>query len=91
VLWTVVFAVVAGAVVGPLARLALPGRQSISLPLTIAFGAAGSLVGMLIYYSISGDRDTVAVDWTSGLIGVVVAAILILGYGRVRGASPPPR
>jgi uncharacterized membrane protein YeaQ/YmgE (transglycosylase-associated protein family) len=91
VLWTVVFAVVAGAVVGPLARLALPGRQSISLPLTIGFGAAGSLVGMLIYYSISGDRDTVAVDWTSGVIGVVVAAILILGYGRVRGASPPPR
>ena len=90
-LWTIVFAVVAGAAVGALARLALPGRQSVSLPLTIAVGAAGSLVGTLIYYSISGDRDTVAVDWTSGLIGVAVAAILILGYGRVRGASHPTR
>ena len=90
-LWTIVFAVVAGSVVGPLARLALPGRQSISILLTIVFGAAGSLVGTLIYYSISGDRDTVAVDWTSGLIGVAVAAILILGYGRVRGASHPTR
>jgi uncharacterized membrane protein YeaQ/YmgE (transglycosylase-associated protein family) len=91
VLWTIVFAVVAGAVVGPLARLALPGRQSISLPLSIAFGAAASHVRTLIYYTISGDRDTVAVDWTSGLIGVAVAAVLILGYGRVRGASHPTR
>jgi uncharacterized membrane protein YeaQ/YmgE (transglycosylase-associated protein family) len=91
VLWTIVFAVVAGAVIGPLARLALPGRQSISVLMTILLGAAGSLVGTLIYYSISGDRDTPAVDWISGLIGVVVAAALILGYGRVRGASHPTR
>lgn len=90
-LWTIAFAVVSGAIVGPLARLALPGRQSISVPSTIVLGAAGSLVGALIYYSISGNRDTAAVDWISGLIGVVVAAALILGYGRVRSASQPTR
>ena len=90
-LWTIVFAVAAGAVVGPLARLALPGRQSISVLMTVVLGAAGALVGTLIYYSISGDHDTSAVDWISGLIGVVVAAALILGYGRVRGASYHPR
>jgi uncharacterized membrane protein YeaQ/YmgE (transglycosylase-associated protein family) len=89
-LWTIVFAVVAGSVVGPLARLALPGRQSISILLTIVFGAAGSLVGTLIYYSISGDHGTTSVDWVSGVIGVVVAAALILGYSRVRGEPPHP-
>ncbi|GAA2162312.1 hypothetical protein FHX52_3565 [Humibacillus xanthopallidus] len=90
-LWTVVFAVLAGAVVGGLARLLLPGRQSISVLMTIVLGAAGSLVGTLIYYSISGDRTASSVDWVSGAIGVVVAAALILGYGRVRGASHPTR
>jgi uncharacterized membrane protein YeaQ/YmgE (transglycosylase-associated protein family) len=86
-LWTIVFAVLAGSVVGPLARLALPGRQSISILLTIVLGAAGSLVGTLIYFSISGDHGTASVDWVSGVIGVVVAAALILRYGRVRSAS----
>lgn len=90
-LWTVGFAVVAGAVVGPLARLVLPGKQSISVLLTIALGAAGSLIGALIYYSISGDRAAATVDWVSGLIGVAVAAALIVGYGRVRGESQPTR
>jgi uncharacterized membrane protein YeaQ/YmgE (transglycosylase-associated protein family) len=90
-LWTVVFALVAGAVVGPLARLVLPGRQSVSVLMTIVLGAAGSLVGTLIYYSISGDHAATSVDWVSGVIGVVVAAALILGYGRVRGASHPTR
>ncbi|TQM62263.1 GlsB/YeaQ/YmgE family stress response membrane protein [Humibacillus xanthopallidus] len=90
-LWTVVFAVVAGAVVGPIARLVLPGRQSISILMTIVLGAAGSLVGTLIYYSISGDRTAASVDWVSGVIGVIVAAALILGYGRVRGESHPTR
>jgi uncharacterized membrane protein YeaQ/YmgE (transglycosylase-associated protein family) len=90
-LWTVVFAVVAGAVVGPLARLVLPGRQSISILLTIVLGAAGSLIGTLIYYSISGDHAATTVDWVSGLIGVVVAAALIVGYGRVRDARHPTR
>jgi uncharacterized membrane protein YeaQ/YmgE (transglycosylase-associated protein family) len=90
-LWTVVFAVVAGAVVGPLARLVLPGRQSISVLLTTVLGAAGSLIGALIYYAISGDHATATVDWVSGLIGVAVAAALIVGYGRVRGEHQTTR
>jgi len=89
--WTVVFAVIAGAVVGLLARLAVPGRQSISVLMTVALGAAGSLVGTLIYYSISGDRAASSIDWVSSAIGVVVAAVLILGYGRVRGESHSTR
>jgi uncharacterized membrane protein YeaQ/YmgE (transglycosylase-associated protein family) len=90
-LWTFAFATVAGAVVGLLARLALPAGQSISVPMATVLGAAGSLVGTLIYYSISVDHETASVDWVSGVIGVVVAAALVLGYGRVRSASNPTR
>ena len=46
---TILMALVAGAIVGPLARLALPGRQNMTLGLTIGLGAIGSLIGAFIY------------------------------------------
>ena len=82
---TIITALIAGAIIGPLARLALPGKQSMSLLLTVILGAVGSLIGALIYYKATGVSDTKGIDWISGLIGVVVAAALILGYGAITG------
>lgn len=82
---TIITALIAGAIVGPLARLVLPGKQSISIPLTIVIGAIGSLIGAFIFYQATGVSDTKGIDWISGLIGVVVAAALIVGYGTVTG------
>lgn len=84
-LQTILLALVAGAIVGPLARLVLPGRQSMSLLMTILIGAVGSLIGAWIYYQVTGVDDTKGIDWISGLIGVVVAALLIVIYGMVTG------
>lgn len=84
---TIIAALVAGAIVGPLARLALPGRQNISLIMTVVLGAIGSVIGALIYYKVTGVDDTKGIDWISGLIGVVVAALLIVGYGMVTGSK----
>jgi uncharacterized membrane protein YeaQ/YmgE (transglycosylase-associated protein family) len=82
---TILTALVAGAIVGPLARFVLPGRQNIGILMTIILGAIGSAVGAWIYYKITGVDDTKGIDWTSGLIGVVVAAALIVGYSMIRG------
>ncbi len=82
---TIIAALIAGAIVGPLARLALPGKQNISVLLTVILGAIGSLVGAFIYYQATGVSNTKGIDWISGLIGVVVAAALIIGYGMVAG------
>jgi len=82
---TILMALVAGAIVGPLARFVLPGRQKIGLLMTVILGAVGSVVGAWIYYKLTGVTDTGGIDWTSGLIGVVVAAALIVGYGMIRG------
>ncbi|MFC7595238.1 GlsB/YeaQ/YmgE family stress response membrane protein [Terrabacter sp. GCM10028922] len=82
---TILMALVAGAIVGPLARLVLPGRQDMSVLLTVILGAIGSLIGAFIYYKATGVDDTKGIDWISGLIGVVVAAALIVGYGMVTG------
>ncbi|GAA5027080.1 hypothetical protein GCM10023258_21520 [Terrabacter aeriphilus] len=84
-LTTILMALVAGAVVGPLARLVLPGRQSMGVVLTVVLGAVGSLLGALIYYKATGVQDSDGIDWISGLIGVVVAAALIVGYGMITG------
>lgn len=82
---TILAALVAGAIVGPLARLALPGKQHMGVLLTVVLGAVGSLIGAFIYYKATGVDNTRGIDWISGLIGVVVAAALIVGYGMVSG------
>ena len=82
---TILMALVAGAIVGPLARLVLPGRQNIGVLMTVILGAIGSLIGAFIYFKATGQPDTKGIDWISGLIGVVVAAALIVGYGMVTG------
>ena len=38
----------AGVIIGPLARLVLPGKQNISLTMTIVVGAVGAIFGGLI-------------------------------------------
>ena len=84
-LTTILMALVAGAIVGPLARLVLPGKQHISLLMTVVLGAIGSVIGAWIYYLATGQQDTAGIDWIAGLIGVVCAAALILIYGALTG------
>ena len=79
---TLVAALVAGALIGPLARAALPGRHDTSVVTTVVLGAFGAVVGAWIYKAASGSQ-TSGIDWTSFLIGAVVAAALIVGYGMV--------
>ena len=83
---TLVAALVAGALIGPLARAALPGRHDTGVAASVVLGAFGSVVGAWIYKAASGSQ-TSGVDWTSFLIGAVVAAALIVGYGMIASDS----
>jgi uncharacterized membrane protein YeaQ/YmgE (transglycosylase-associated protein family) len=83
---TLVAALVAGALIGPLARAALPGRHDTGVTASVVLGAFGSVVGAWIYKAASGSQ-TSGVDWTSFLIGAVVAAALIVGYGMIASDS----
>jgi uncharacterized membrane protein YeaQ/YmgE (transglycosylase-associated protein family) len=53
--YLIVLAIV-GLITGALARLALPGRDPMSIPATIGVGIAGSFIAGLIYYAISGGQ-----------------------------------
>lgn len=82
---TIVGAIIVGAIVGALARLVLPGKQSISVLVTIILGILGSLVGSWLYTQLSGNSDTSGIDWIALFLGVVVAAVLIVAYGALVG------
>ncbi|AOT57538.1 MULTISPECIES: GlsB/YeaQ/YmgE family stress response membrane protein [Streptomyces] len=70
------WAIVAGLVIGLLAKLVLPGRQPIPLWLTVLLGIGGAVVGNALA-SAFGVRDTGGVDWIRHILQIGVAAALI--------------
>ena len=71
---------VQGLIFGALARLALPGKDPMSIPMTIGLGIAGSFIGGLLTYAISGGRNAggffVAFVCTVGLVYLVRAGFV---------------
>lgn len=84
VLSTIVWGLVAGIIIGPLARLVLPGKQDISLLMTIVIGAVGAILGGFIADAI-GVSETDGIDWIKLAIQVGVAAVAVLVYGGMSG------
>jgi uncharacterized membrane protein YeaQ/YmgE (transglycosylase-associated protein family) len=84
VLGTIIGGLLAGIIIGPLARLVLPGKQNISLGMTILVGAVGALVGGFIA-DWAGVGETSGIDWIKLAIQVGVAAVVVLLYGSMAG------
>ncbi|MGH8870523.1 MAG: GlsB/YeaQ/YmgE family stress response membrane protein [Acidimicrobiia bacterium] len=84
VLATIVGGLIAGIIIGPLARLVLPGKQNISIGMTILIGAVGAIVGGLIA-DWAGVSDTDGIDWIKHAIQVGVAVVVVLIYGSMAG------
>lgn len=83
ILGTIVGALVAGIIIGPLARLVLPGKQHMSLGMTIVLGAVGALIGGFIY-ELLGGGETSGIDWIRLFIQIGVAAVAVVIYGRMK-------
>ena len=79
VLWTIVGALIAGVIIGPLGRLVLPGKQNISLGMSIIIGAVAALVGGFIAQAL-GVGDTSGIDWIKLAIQVGLAAVGVAFY-----------
>ena len=82
-LTTIIVTVILGAIIGFLARLVLPGRQAISTLMTVVLGIVGALVGSWLWTGVFNKGNTSGIDWIALLMGVVVAAVLIVIYERV--------
>lgn len=81
-----IWGLLAGVIIGPLARLILPGRQNISLVMTIVVGAVGAILGGLIAGWL-GVGDTDGIDWIKHAIQVGVAAVAVVVFGATASRS----
>jgi uncharacterized membrane protein YeaQ/YmgE (transglycosylase-associated protein family) len=79
-----IWGLLAGVIIGPLARLVLPGKQNISLTMTIVVGAVGAILGGLVADWL-GVGDTGGIDWIKHAIQVGVAAVVVVLYGSMTG------
>lgn len=81
---------VAGLIIGALARLLLPGRQKIGLALTLVLGVIGSIIGGLIAGAL-GTGDIGELNFL-GFILAVLGAVAVLAVAERAGiGAPAPR
>lgn len=70
--------VVAGLVIGAIARLLMPGRDPIGILGTLAIGVIGMVAGSYLWAALFGDTE--GVEWIGG---VIVAMVLLYAYRRM--------
>lgn len=82
--------IVAGLIIGALARLIKPGKQSVSLLWTLLLGLAGSVIGGVIA-SLLGTGDIFELN-VLGFIVAVIASVALVGVAEaVSGRSQRDR
>ena len=82
----IISAIIVGAIVGALGRLVVPGKQNISIWVTIAIGIVAALIGTFIAQALN-VGDTKGIDWIKLIIQVALAAVgvaLVAGGARSR-------
>ena len=72
-----------GLIIGAFARLALPGKDPMSLLETMLVGIGGSLIGGIVLYLITGGRYYGA-GW---LVSLVCATLIVYLIRRSRGGG----
>ena len=76
-------ALVVGVVIGALGRLFAPGRQNISILVTILVGVVAAFLGTAIVGPL---RDTNGIDWVELLVQIALAVVGVVVAGRFLGS-----
>jgi uncharacterized membrane protein YeaQ/YmgE (transglycosylase-associated protein family) len=78
--------IIAGAIIGALARLFMKGDQNLGVLWTIILGALGALAGTFVA-SLFGVEETAGIDWIRWIISIILAIVFISAYLAIRGRS----
>jgi uncharacterized membrane protein YeaQ/YmgE (transglycosylase-associated protein family) len=82
-LGSIIIYIVAGAIIGAIARLIMPGKQNMSIVATVILGVIAAVIGGILWEAIFPENDGIA--W----IGSIIVALLLLWiYGAVVGRRP---
>jgi uncharacterized membrane protein YeaQ/YmgE (transglycosylase-associated protein family) len=76
--------IIAGAIIGALAKLVMPGKQAGGIIITIILGIIGVIIGYYLAAAL-GVEATKGIDWIRWIISIIVAVVLIAIYGAVTG------
>ncbi len=76
--------IIAGAIIGALAKLVMPGKQAGGIIITIILGIIGVIIGYYLAAAL-GVEATNGIDWLRWIISIIVAVVLIAIYGAVTG------
>ncbi|MGB9356936.1 MAG: GlsB/YeaQ/YmgE family stress response membrane protein [Acidimicrobiia bacterium] len=79
IIWMIVTGLIMGLILGPLARLIIPGKQDISLLGTILVGAGAAIIGGIVAGWL-GVGETSGPDWIKFFIQLALAVFGILGF-----------
>jgi uncharacterized membrane protein YeaQ/YmgE (transglycosylase-associated protein family) len=74
----IVSLIVIGLIAGAIARLLVPGKQDISILMTIVLGIIGSFVGGFLGYLIFHKDSQGGFIQPSGIIGSIIGAVIVL-------------
>ncbi len=81
--------IVAGLIIGALARLILPGRQRIGIALTLLLGVLGSVIGGTVA-NLLGTGDIFELN-VIGFLAAVLVSVGLLAVAEAAGIGAPKR
>jgi uncharacterized membrane protein YeaQ/YmgE (transglycosylase-associated protein family) len=80
--------IIAGLIVGAVARLLIPGRQEMGIVMTILLGIAGAIVGGLIAAQLFGPPPpdvSVETHWRGWLMSIAGGVLVVGAYTMLMG------
>jgi uncharacterized membrane protein YeaQ/YmgE (transglycosylase-associated protein family) len=81
--------ILAGLVIGALARLIVPGRQRMSLLMTISLGVVAAIIGGILWNAIFPSNDGIA--WIGSIIVAVALVWIYAWFTQRRGVGRSTR
>ncbi len=82
---SIILAIIVGAIIGVVARLVMPGKQSIGMIMTVILGAVGGLIGSAVAGQFGYHNANGGIAWIPFFVGVAAAVVLIAIYEAVTG------
>ena len=82
---SIIGAIIVGAIIGVLARLVMPGKQSIGVLMTVLLGVVGGLLGSWLTSQFGYANSNGGFEILPFVVGIVAAVVLIGIYVGVVG------